>query len=171
MVSTLLILAVAATALAMVWSLVYRHAQRAALTVADWEKKRPEIDVQIFRSLVDRNEQRYLARRLSRDQFGVDERWRIQLALRMVRLAKENTDMLVRFGASARTKGDPKLAREADQLVVAATQFRLNLMLARCCLWIRWIFPRWQVAVPSIEIRYGHMLDSLVRVQQCGGQA
>jgi hypothetical protein len=166
MVSTLLILAVAASALVMVWSLVYRNAQQAVLTLAEWEKKRREIDVQIFRSLVDCNEQRYLAQSLSSDQFKVFQRRRIQLALRMVRLAKENADMLVRFGAAARTRHDPVLAREADELVAAATQFRLNLMLARCCLWVRWVFPDWPVAVPSIETQYRHMLDSLLRVQQ-----
>jgi hypothetical protein len=166
MVSTLLIFAVAASALAMVWFLVYRNGRQAAFTVADGEKKKWEIDVQIFRSLVDWNEQRYLALSLSRDQFGIYQRRRIQLALCMVRLAKENADMLVRFGGAARTEHNPVLAREADQLVAAAIQFRLNLMLARCCLWVRWVFPRWPVAVPSIDARYRHMLDSLLRVQQ-----
>jgi hypothetical protein len=166
MVSTLIILAVAASALAMVWSLVLHNSQQSAFTVADWEEKKSEIDVQVFRSLVDWNEQRYLAQSLPRHQFQVYRRRRIQLALRMVRLAKENADMLVRFGAAARTKGDPVLTREADQLVAAATQFRLNLMLARCCLWVRWVFPDWPLAVPSIETQYRHMLDSLLRVQQ-----
>jgi len=170
MASTLLILAVAVSALAMVWSLAYRHGQQAVLTLADWEKKRWEIDVQIFRSLVDEDEQRYLARSLSRHQFGAYQRRRVRLALRMLGLAKENAAMLVRFGASARSQGDPVLAQEADQLVAAATQFRLNLLLANCCLWVRWLFPRWPVAIPSIEARYRNMLDSLLRIQQRGWQ-
>jgi hypothetical protein len=171
MVSTLLIFAVSICALAMVWSVVYRNGQQAAFTVADWEKKKWEIDVEIFRSLLDGDEERYLAMSLPPDQFEIYQRRRIQLALRMVRLAKENADMLVRLGVAARIGNDPALAREADLLVAAATQFRANLVLAKCCLWVRWAFPRWRVSVPSIEGRYSQMLDSLMRVQQCGWQA
>jgi hypothetical protein len=166
MVSTLIILAVAISALVMVWVLVYSNAQQALLTPGEWERKRREIDVQIFRSLVDCHEQRYLARSLSNHQFKVFQRQRIQLALRMARLAKENADMLVRFGAAARVKHDPVLAREADQLVAVATQFRLNLMRARLCLWIQWLFPGWSFAIPPIETQYRHMLNSLLRIQQ-----
>src|SRR5690349_5787457 len=117
MVSTLVVFVVAICALVMVWSLVYGNAKQGLLTPGEWEKKRREIDVQIFRTLVDRNEQQYLARYLSSHQFKLFERRRIQLALRMARLAKENADMLVRLGAAARVKHDPVLAHEADQLV------------------------------------------------------
>jgi hypothetical protein len=171
MVSTLLILAVAACALAMVWSLVLHNGQQAAFTVADWEEKKSEIDVQIFRSLLDRDEELYLAVSLSRNQFAAFQRRRIELALRIIRLAKENADMLIRLGSLARSGDDAELTREADQLLAAASQFRLNLTLARYCLWVRWIFPRWPVTVPTIETPYQHMLDSLVRIQERGWQA
>lgn len=171
MVSTLLILAVAASALVMVWFLLAHNGHSAACSVADWEKNKSEIDIQVFRLLVDFNEERYLAISLSRDQFDTFQRQRIVLALRIIARAKENADMLIRLGSRAKTKDDAELVREADQLVAAATQFRLNLMLARYCLWVRWIFPRWHMAIPKIETRHQRMLDCLLRVQQHGWQA
>jgi hypothetical protein len=83
----------------------------------------------------------------------------------MLHLANENASMLMRLGSLATATNDAELASEADRLVAAATQFRLNILLARYCLWLKWIFPRWSVFVPSVEARYQHLLDSLLRIQ------
>jgi hypothetical protein len=171
MVSTLLILAVAASALVMLWLLLAHSRQSADCSVADWEQNKSAIDIQIFRLLVDFNEERYLEISLSPYQFDAFQRRRIALALRIIARARENADMLIRLGSRAKTEDDAELVREADQLVATATQFRLNLMLARYCLWVRWIFPRWNMAIPKIEVRHQRMLDSLLRVQQHGWQA
>jgi hypothetical protein len=165
MVSTLLILAVVATALAVVWSLLH-SGHHGPLTLQDWDKKKRDIDVRIFRSLVDADEERYLSISLPRDQFAAFQRRRTSLALEMLHLANENASMLMRLGSLATATNDAELASEADRLVAAATQFRLNILLARCCLRLKWIFPRWSVSVPSVEARYQHLLDSLLRIQQ-----
>lgn len=166
MVSTLLILAVVAAALAVVCSLLLRSAHRGALTLRDWDEKKRDVDVRVFRSLVDVEEEGYLASLLSRDQFAAFQRRRTGLALEMLHLANENVSMLMRLGSIAAATNDPALAEEADRLVAAATQFRLNLLLAKCRLWLKWIFPRWSLSVPLVETRYRHLLDSLLRVQQ-----
>ncbi len=165
MVSTLLILVVVATALAVVWSLLH-SGHHGPLTLHDWDQKKRDIDVRVFRSLVDADEERYLSISLSRDQFAAFQRRRTSLALEMLHLANENASMLMRLGPLATATNDAELASEADRLVAAATQFRLNILLARCCLWLKWIFPRWSVSVPSVEARYQHLLDSLLRIQQ-----
>lgn len=170
MVSTLIILAVAAIAMAAVSSLLFHNTQPKIFTLSDWEEKRCDIDVRVFRHLVDINEERYLSESLPHDRFAGFHRRRTQLALGIVRLAKENADMLIRLGALARAKDDPALTREADQLIAAATHLRFNLVLARYCLWIRWMFPRWPIFVPMVETHYQHLLDSLIRVQQHGWQ-
>jgi hypothetical protein len=166
MVSTIVILAVAAAALAASWSLIFQNNQPKIFTVYDWEKKKREVDVQVFRCLVDRNEERYLAFALPREQFASFQRKRTRLALRMLRLAQENADMLMGVGALARNNADQILMREAENLVAAATQLRFNLLLARYCLWVKWMFPRWAVSVPPVETRYQHVLDSLSIVRQ-----
>ena len=93
------------------------------------------------------------------------------MALRMVMLAKENAEMLTRLGACARTKNDPALTREADQLIAAATQLRFNLLLAKYCLWVRWAFPGWSLTLPAVEAQYYHVIQSFSRVQQSSYEA
>jgi len=169
MVSTLLILVVAFSALALAWSLVHRvHPE--IRSRQDWDANKHEIDVDIFRALLDRNQERYLQSALSHNQFQKFRRKRIRLALRMLQLVEENAGMLTRLGELARMKGDPALTEQANELVATAIQFRLNLVLARFSLWLKWLFPFWTVSLPAFEVRYQQLLDSLARVQQRGWQ-
>ena len=171
MASTLLILALSVVALAIVWSLLLQTSRTRKFTVHDWEEKKHPIDVQVFRYLIDPNEEHYLELALPRDQFTTFQRRRTQLALRVLMLAKENAEMLTRLGACARTKNDPVLTREADELIAAATQLRFNLLLAKYCLWVRWAFPGWTLALPAVEAQYHHVIQSFLRVQQSSCQS
>jgi hypothetical protein len=170
MVSTLLVLTAAASALALAWSLL-RSVPSEIKNQLDWEERKHEIDVQIFRALLDSGEETYLRSSLSRNQFQEFRRKRIRLALRMLRLVEENAGMLMRLGQLARMKGDPALTEKADELVATAMQFRLNLLLAKLSLCLKWLFPSWTVSLPAFEARYQHLLDSVARVQQRGWQA
>jgi hypothetical protein len=166
MVSTLIILAVSATALAVSWSLLLQNSQPTIFTIHDWEEKRHLIDVRVFSRLIDPNEERYLQLAMPRDQFVYFQRRRTQFALRMLKMAKQNAEMLTRLGALARAADDPVVAREADQLIAAATQLRFNLLLAKYCLWVKWAFPGWTFSLPAVETHYQHLLESFLRVQQ-----
>jgi len=117
--------------------------------------------VQIFRILLDRKEEAQLRSSLSRNQFVTFQRRRIRLALRMMRLVDENAGMLMGLGRLARMKGDPTLTQKVDELIATAFQLRLNLLLARLCLYLKWLFPSWTVSLPAFEVRYQHLLDSL----------
>jgi len=169
MLSTLIVLAAAVSGLALAWSLL-RRVPPEIRNRDDWEERKHEIDVQIFRALLDRNEERYLRSALSRHQFQEFRRKRIRLALRMLRLVEENADMLMKLGQLARLKGDPALTEKADELVATAIQFKLNLLLARLSLYLTWFFPSWTVVLPAFEVRYQNLLDSLAGVQQTGWQ-
>ncbi len=171
MVSTIVILAVASSALALVWSLLHTGHSKIC-NGQDWEEKKHEIDVQIFQAILDRDNERYLRRSLSRSQFESVQRKRIRLALQMLQLAEENAGMLVRLGELARTGRDPALAQRADELIATAIQFRLNLLSARLWLSLKWFFPSWTVSVSPfqaryrhLELRYRHLLDLLIGVQ------
>lgn len=169
MVSTLIILSVVAIALALVWSLLFHNGQPRILTLNDWEAKRWEIDVRVFRYLVDINEDHYLSESLPHNCLSGVHRRRTQLALRIIRLAKENADMLIKLGALARAK-NPALTTEADRLIVAATELRFNLALVRYCLWIKWLFPRWPISLPTVETQYQNLIESCLRMQELGWQ-
>ncbi len=169
MVSTLLVLAAVCSALALAWSLL-RSGHAEIRNARDWEEKKHEVDVKIFRALLDRDEEHYLRSSLPYRQFQDFRRRRIRLALGMLRLVEENAGMLIQLGQLARMKGDPALTRKADELVATALQFRWNLLLARFSLCLKWLFPSWTVSLPAFEVRYQNLLDSLAGVHERGWQ-
>jgi hypothetical protein len=160
MVSTLLTLAVALVALVLAYALL-RRAQTGVRDDHDWEQRKHAIDVEIFRVLLDRTEELQLRRFLPRNQFVHFQRRRIHLALQMLRLVDENAGMAMELGRLAKMKGDRALAAKVDQMLATAFQLRLNLLLARFCLYLKWVFPSWAMTLPAFEARYQHLLDSM----------
>src|SRR5258708_19674300 len=116
MVSTLIILAVALAALAAVTSLLFHNSQPRVLTASDWEKNEWNIDVRVFRYLVDIDEDRYIARSLPHNKCAAYRRKRTQLALRLVQLAKKNTAMLIQLPPLTTTHTHPILIRAPNSL-------------------------------------------------------
>jgi len=160
MVSTLLILVVASLALILAYALL-RRAHAGVRNSHDWEQRRHAIDAEIFRVILDRNEEVQLRRLLPPNQFSRFQRRRIHLALNMLRLVDENAGMAMELGRLAKIKGDLALAPKIDQMIAEAFQLRLNLLLARLCLYLKWVFPSWLVSLPAFEVRYQHLLDSM----------
>ena len=160
MVSTLLVLAVALFALACAYALL-RRAHAGVRDDRDWEERKHVIDVDIFRVILDRNEEVQLRRFLSPHQFKNFQRRRILLALRMLRLVDENAGMAMQLGRLAKMKGDLALAQHIDEMIATAFQLRLNLLLARVCLCLKWAFPSAALSLPAFEVRYQHLLDSM----------
>ena len=160
MVTTLLTLAVASLALVLAYALL-RRAHTGVRDDHDWKQRKHAIDVEIFRVLLDRNEELQLRRFLPSHQFANFQKRRVHLALQMLRLVDENAEMAMELGRLAKLNGDPALAAKVDQMIAAAFQLRLNLLLARLCLYLRWMFPSWAVTLPAFEVRYQHLLDSM----------
>jgi hypothetical protein len=159
MVSTLLIVAVAVLALGLGYSLL-RNAHVAARAEHDALANPGEIDVEIFRVLLDRNQELQLRQYLTSSQFAGFERRRIRIALRMLRLVDDNARMLMQRARLAKNKNDSEVAGKMDQLIGSAFQLRLNLLLARFCLYLKWVFPTWEMSLPAFEVRYKYLLDS-----------
>ncbi len=143
MVSTLLILGVIAAALGLAWSLL-RSGHSDIRSLEDWETQRHEIDIPIFRLLLDRDEERYLRSSLSRNQYITFQRMRIRLALRMLRLVEENASMSMRLGQLANIKRDPALTQTANEVVATSGM----------------------ISVPAFEEIYRHLLDCVVCIRQ-----
>jgi hypothetical protein len=160
MVSTLLIVAVAVLALGLGYSLL-RNAHVAARAEHDALANPGEIDVEIFRVLLDRNQELQLRQYLTSSQFARFERRRVRIALRMLRLVDDNASLLMQRARRAKSKNDSEVVGKMDQLIGNAFQLRLNLVLARCCLYLKWVFPTWAMSLPAFEMRYQHLLDSM----------
>jgi hypothetical protein len=160
MVSTLLVLAVALSALVCAYALL-RRAHTGVRDERDWEQRKHAIDVEIFRVLLARDEEVQLRRFLSPHQFANFQRRRIHLALRMLSLVDDNAGMVMQLGRIAKMKGDLAVAAKIDEMIAAAFQLRLNLLLARICLCLKWTFPWSAVSLPAFEVRYQQLLDSM----------
>ena len=160
MVSTLITLAVASLALVLAYGLL-RRAHTGVRDDFDWEQRKHAIDVEVFRVILDRNEENQLRRFLPTHQFANFQRRRIHLALRMLRLVDDNAGMAMELGRLAKMKGDLTLAAKIDEMMATAFQLRLNLLLARLCLYLKLVFPSWTVSLPAFEVRYQHLLDSM----------
>ena len=169
MASTLLILGVASATLVLVWSLLHCRDNQ-ILSVQDWEDRKHQIDAHVFRVLVDSSEERYLRKSLSHRQFKQFQRRRIRLAWRMLSLVEANTGMLMRLGQLAKIKGDPALTQKANQLIIAAIDLRLNLLLARVSLYLKWLYPLSNLSVPIIETRYQLLLDRVAHLRPQRGE-
>src|SRR6478752_5868270 len=146
MVTTLLTLAVGLLALALAYALL-RRAHTGVRDDQDWEQRKHAIDAEIFRVLLDRNEEVQLRRLLPPNQFSKFQRRRIHLALNMLRLVDENAGMAMELGRLAKIKGDLALAPKIDQMIAEAFQLRLNLLMAKVCLYLKWIFPSWAMSL------------------------
>jgi hypothetical protein len=160
MVSTLLILAVASLALVFVYA-VLREGHAVVRSYEDWEEKKHDIDVRIFQVLLNRDEEIQLRRFLSKGQFSTVQRRRIHVALRMLQLVDEDAGMAMALVRLARVKGDPALAQQVDELIATGFQLRMNLLLARLCLYLKWAFPSWTISLPAFDVRYQYLLDAL----------
>jgi len=160
MFSTILTLSVALLALVLAYALL-RRAHTGVRGDHDWEQRKHAVDVEIFRVLLDRNEEVQLRRFLPPNQFATLQRRRICLALNMLRLVDENAGMAMALGRLAKMKGDLALAPKIDEMIAAAFQLRLNLLLARLCLYLKWIFPSWTMSLPDFAVRYQHLLESM----------
>jgi hypothetical protein len=169
MVSTLIVLAAAATGLGLTWSLL-RGRPRQLITEADWEQKRHDVDINVFRMLLDQDEESFMRRSLSRDQFDSFQRRRVRLALHMLHLAEDNARMLIGMAQLARMRSDAELTHRAQDLISAAIQFRINLISARIFLYLKWLLPHWNVSIPPFDLRYQRLLDSLTLYQQAAYQ-
>jgi hypothetical protein len=158
MLSAILVLGVASIAVILAWSLLTPKI-RDPCKDRDWEESDHLLNVQILRMLLERNESRYLQRSLPRAEFESCLRKRVRLTLRTLQLVEDNTNLLMRLAYASKSGNDSECTRRADDLLAAAIQLRLNLLLARSCLYVQWLFPSWTLLGESKP--YQHLLSRL----------
>lgn len=165
MVSTITILFASVLSLYLVWTIV-RPGLPQIKSLEDWEAKRKAVDPELFRVLLDPAEERYLRQSLTAHEFVLFQRKRIALALRWLDLVGQNAGMLMKLGQLAKANANPRLAKEADDLVYSALRLRVNLVMAQPCLWLKWLFPGWALSLPTVEIPYEELLGYLSLIRQ-----
>lgn len=165
MVSTITILLASVLSLYLAWT-IFRPGLPQIKSLEDWEARNHPVDPELFRALLDPADESYLRQSLPPHEFRLFQRKRISLALRWLGLVGENAAMLMKLGQLAKADADPKLAKEAEDLVYGALRLRVNLSLVQPCLWLKWLFPGWQLSLPTAEIPYEELLRYLSRIRQ-----
>ena len=165
MVSTITILLASVLSLYLVWT-IFRPGLPQIKSLEDWEAKRKAVDPELFRVLLDPAEERYLRQSLTAHEFVLFQRKRVALALRWLDLVGQNAGMLMKLGQLAKANANPRLAKEADDLVYRALRLRVNLVMAQPCLWLKWLFPGWALSLPTVEIPYEELLGYLSLIRQ-----
>jgi hypothetical protein len=165
MVSTLIILFASVSCLFLVWSVLRPGLPRIA-SLDDWEARKHEVDLDAFRLLLDREEEEYLRASLPPPLFRIFQRRRLRLALESLDLVGKNAAMLMKLGQLARSESNPRLEREAADLIYGTLRLRVNLSLVEPCLWLKWLFPGWRVSMPAFAIPYEELLGYLSRIRQ-----
>jgi hypothetical protein len=165
MVSTILVLSAAVLVLFLSWKILATGGSEIQ-RLGEWESRKHEVDVRVFRTLVDRNEERFLRGCLPPDQYRSVQRRRIKLALQMVQLVFENARMITRLAQVAKANYDPVLTPQADKLLAAALRLRLDLALATLSLSLKWLAPSLPLVVPAWGPRYRFVTSSLGRIQR-----
>jgi hypothetical protein len=165
MVSTLTILLASVLCLLLVW-VILRPGLPQIRSLDDWEAKRHEVDLEAFRLLLDAEEEEYLRTALPEPQFRAFQRQRLKLALDSLNLVGKNAAMLIKLGHLAKIRANPKLAREAEELINGALRLRVNLLFVQPCLWLKWLFPGWAMSIPEFALPYEELLSYLNRIRQ-----
>jgi hypothetical protein len=163
MLATLLVLS-SVVSFAVIIRCALRRGGRAEIQkIEDWEAKNPEIGIEIFCALLDRDDCQYLRRSLSSREFQVLQRRRIRLALRMLRLVERKLDLLMEVGRLASLNSDYVHREQGEELVAEAIHLRLNLLRVRLCLFLQWFIPSWTVSLSASSARREQLRRSLDR--------
>ena len=165
MVTTLLTFSIVSLALILRYAVV--RGVRSELSIQDWEHRKHEVDLEIFRAILDRDDLRYLRTSLSPREFHALQRKRIRIALRILRLVQENADLLMGVLGITELKCVPTaLELESDEFVNGVMQLRLNLIRARISLCLQWVFPFWTPSLPALSVQYQRLVQSFTSLQQ-----
>ena len=107
-------------------------------TLEEWERRRYDVNVEAFRSLLDPEEEHFLRRALPHEAFRQLQRRRLALAMKYARRISENAAMLMHLVNAANSIGRQD---GSDQLRAAAIEVRINANMILLLLTAKWLFP------------------------------
>lgn len=122
------------------------------------------LDLQAFRSLIDRDDERFLRTRLSRADFARLKRQRISVTFKYVGRISNNAAAVLRMAEVARQNNDVQVVEAATQVIDTATQIRMQCMVAFAKLSLEFMVPSLQLSPAMLAPRYQVLRDTLVRL-------
>jgi hypothetical protein len=122
------------------------------------------LDLSAFHTLMDREDERFLRRRLSRSQFSHLKRARIGVTWSYLSRISDNSAAVLRMAGMARQDADPGVAEAASQVADLATQIRMQCMLAFTKLAAEYMFPSLQLTPAMVAATYESLQQNLSRL-------
>jgi hypothetical protein len=122
------------------------------------------LDLNAFYVLMDREDERFLRRRLSRSQFSHLKRARIGVTWKYVSRISDNSAAVLRMAGMARQDADPGVAEAAAQVADLATQIRMQCILAFGKLATEYMFPSLQLTPAMVAATYESLQQNLSRL-------
>jgi hypothetical protein len=115
------------------------------------------VDLDAFRNLVDPQEEEFLRECLSRREFRLVQKERLQAATEYVAKTAYNAAVLLRLGEAAMRNPDPKVAAAGRRLVETSVRLRIYALLCAAKLRVR-------IALPGVPLSVGRLVDSYQRL-------
>lgn len=122
------------------------------------------LDLQAFRTLMDRDDEHFLRESLSRSEFFRAKRQRIAVTLRYVGRISANTAIVLRMAEAARQHSNAEVVQAAAQVVDTATQIRMQCMVAFAKLTAEYMFPSLQLTPALLVPRYQALRETVSRL-------
>ena len=122
------------------------------------------VDLQAFRTLMDRDDETFMRGKLPRGKFFSLKRQRIRVTLRYVTRIAANASAVLHMGDAARLSPTPEVADTAAQVMELATQIRLQCLLAMVKLSLEYIVPSLQLTPGVLVPKYQSLRDNVSRL-------
>jgi hypothetical protein len=122
------------------------------------------VDLNAFRTLMDREDETFLRASLPRGKFFRVKRERIRVTLRYVTRIGANASAVIRMSEAARLSPMPDVAMAAAEVMALATQIRMQCILATTKLSLEYVIPSLQFTPAVLAPKYQTLRDNWSRL-------
>ena len=119
------------------------------------------VDLNAFRTLMDRDDELFMRKKLPRAKFSRLKRQRIRVIMRYVSRIAANASAVMHIGEAARASSVPEVAQTATQVMELATQIRLQCLVALTKLSLEYAIPSLQLTPAMLAPKYQSLRDNL----------
>jgi hypothetical protein len=154
---TVIVIALALCAIVLFYMAVRSRRKQAGQSI------RP-VDLQAFRTLMDRDDEAFLREKLPRGRFFQIKRQRIRVTFRYVARISANASAVLHMGEAARASATPEVADTAARVMELAAQIRLQCLLAMGKLSLEYLMPSLQLTPGMLVPKYQSLRDTVSRL-------
>jgi len=154
---TVIVIALALCAVVLFYMAVHSRRKHAVQSLR-------QVDLAAFHTLLDRDDELFLKRKLSRSKFIGIKRHRIRVTVRYVARIASNASTVLHASEAARLSPMPQVALTAAQVMDLAAQIRLQCLLAMFKLSLEYAMPSLQLTPAMLVPAYQTLRENVRRL-------